>query len=348
MTDTFDPVRHDRLNATLGGSHPTRRRLLVAGAAALALPRTSRAAPAMSLKIGYLYSKDSQLGAGALAFADEVATRTGGRYAIDQYPNAALGGELEMLEALRSGEIDLAFITGAPITSVIPEHGIFDIPFLFRDATHAHAVLDSPIGRGYLEMFGRKQVVALAWGENGMRHLTNSLRPVHSPKDIQGLRLRVPQSEIMVKSFEALGAHAEQLAFPALYGALEAGRFDGQENPIATIESAKFARVQKHLTLTGHVYSTAVVLMSQDAWKDLVETDKPAFVEAARIGGIASRRFAGKAEQEGVQRLAKEGMQVITEIDRDTFVAALAPVTQEFARRFGSDVIERIRAVQAA
>ncbi len=159
----------------------------------------------MSLKIGYLYSKDSQLGAGALAFADEVATRTGGRCAIDQYPNAALGGELEMLEALRSGEIDLAFITGAPITSVIPEHGIFDIPFLFRDATHAHAVLDSPIGRGYLEMFGRKQVVALAWGENGMRHLTNSLRPVHSPKDIQGLRLRVPQSEIMVKSFEALG-----------------------------------------------------------------------------------------------------------------------------------------------
>lgn len=249
---------------------------------------------------------------------------------------------------MRNGEIDLAFITGAPITSVIPEHGIFDIPFLFRDAAHAHAVLDSPIGRGYLDMFGRRQVVALAWGENGMRHLTNSLRPVSSPGDIRGLRLRVPQSEIMVRSFQALEAQAEQLAFPALYGALEAGRFDGQENPIATIESAKFARVQKHLTLTGHVYSTAVILMSQDCWDDLAEADRPAFVGAAQIGGIASRRFAGNAEQEGVQRLAREGMQIVKTIERGAFVAALAPVTQEFARQFGAEIVERIKAVRAA
>ncbi len=348
MRGSFGPLRHGGLDTAPGPSHPTRRRLLAAGTALLALPRISRAAAARSLKFGYLFSKNSQLGAGALAFADEIAARTGGRYAIDQYPNSALGGELEMLEGLRNGEIDLAFITGAPITSLIPEHGIFDIPFLFRDAAHAHAVLDSLIGRGYLDMFGRRKMVALAWGENGMRHLTNSLRPVRSPEDIRGLRLRVPQSEIMVRSFEALGAQAEQLAFPALYGALEAGRFDGQENPIATIESAKFARVQKHLTLTGHVYSTAVILMSQDAWDDLAEADRPAFVAAAQLGGTVSRRFAGNAEREGVQRLAGEGMQVVSTIERGAFVAALAPVTQAFARQFGAEIVERIKAVRAA
>jgi len=350
MADTCNRVHLGRYDAMAAGPHPTRRRLLAAGAAYAAvsvLPRASHAAPARSLKIGYVYRQDSQLGAGALAFADEVVRRTGGRYSIDQYPNSALGGELEMLDGLIAGEIDLAFITGAPIASVIPEHGIFDIPFLFHDAAHAHAVLDSPIGRGYLDMLRRKQVVPLAWGENGMRHLTNSLRPVRSPEDVRGLRLRVPQSEIMVKTFEALGAHAEQLAFPALYGALEAGRFDGQENPIATIEAAKFARVQKHLTLTGHVYSTAIILMSQDSWNDLSEADRPAFVEAAQIGGVASRQYAGRAEQEGVPRLAHEGMQVVSEIDQGAFVAALAPVMQDFVRRFGADTIEHVRAVQA-
>lgn len=349
MAEASNPAHFGGLDATAMEPQPTRRCLLTAGAvfaAVSVLPRASRAARGGSLKIGYLFGQRSQLGAGAQVFADEVTKRTGGRYSIDQYPNAALGGELEMLDQLSKGEIDLAFITGQPITNIIFEYGIFDVPFLFRDVAHAHAVLDGPIGQDYLSMLRRKQVVPLAWGENGLRHLTNSLRPVQGPEDVRGLRLRVPQSEIMMNSFRTLGAQVDQLAFPALYGALEAGRFDGQENPIATIESANFARVQKYLTLTGHVYSTAVFLMSEDAWDDLAETDRSNFVEAARIGGIVSRQFAGRAEQEGVQRLTYEGMQVVSEIDRNAFVAVLAPAIQEFTGLFGADVIKRIRAVQ--
>lgn len=349
MAETSTPACLGRLNAAVVELRLTRRRLLAAGAISTAvgvLPRASRASSAQPLKIGYLHSQKSQLGAGAQAFADEVAKRTNGRYSLDQYPNAVLGGELEMLDQLSRGELDLAFITGQPVTSVVPEHGIFDVPFLFRDVAHAHAVLDGPIGQNYLDMLRRKQVVPLAWGENGLRHLTNSLRPVRGPEDVRGLRLRVPQSEIMMNSFRALGAQVDQLAFPALYGALEACRFDGQENPIATIEAANFARVQKHLTLTGHVYSTAVFLMSEDAWDDLADADQLNFVEAARSGGKISRQFAGSAEREGVQRLADESMQVVSDIDRSAFVAALAPATQEFTRLFGADVIKRIRAVQ--
>src|ERR1700733_3452186 len=150
------------------------------------------------LKLGYILSTDSQLGAGATVFADEVAKRTGGRYRIEQYPNSALGGEVEMLKAVQLGTVDLAFITGAPLPNVLPDIGIFNIPFLFHDVSHAHAVLDGPIGQSYLANFRDKDLVALAWGENGMRHLTNSKRPVRSPEDLKGLKMSVLNSPVMV------------------------------------------------------------------------------------------------------------------------------------------------------
>jgi TRAP-type C4-dicarboxylate transport system substrate-binding protein len=108
------------------------------------------------LKLGYILSAQSQLGAGAAVFADEIAKRTEGRYQIEQYPNSALGGEVEMLKAVQLGTVDLAFITGAPLPNVLPDIGIFNIPFLFRDVSHAHAVLDGPIGQSYCHTFETK------------------------------------------------------------------------------------------------------------------------------------------------------------------------------------------------
>src|ERR1700675_1248750 len=238
---------------------------------------TARAQTPKTLKLGYILSTHSQLGAGATVFADQIAERTDGRYQIEQYPNSALGGEVEMLKAVKLGTVDLAFITGAPLPNFVSDIGIFNIPFLFRDVNHAHAVLDGPIGQSYLAKFRDKDLVALAWGENGMRHLTNSKREIHSPEDLRGLKLRVPQSDVMLAGFKALGADVSSLAFPLLYGALQSGQFDGQENPIATIQSSKFNQVQKYLTLTGHVYDPAILFMSVDDFADLSAGDKASF-----------------------------------------------------------------------
>jgi TRAP-type transport system periplasmic protein len=193
------------------------------------------AEPARTLKIGYILSTDSQLGAGAKAFVDELEKRTKGLIKVEQFPNSALGGEVEMLKGVQLGTVDLAFITGAPLPNILPEVGAFNIPFLFRDAAHAHAALDGPLGQDYLQKFRTKDLVALAWGENGMRHITNSKRAVRTAEDLKGLKLRLPQSEVMLAGFKALGADVAPLAFPQLYGALQSGQFDGQENPIATI-----------------------------------------------------------------------------------------------------------------
>src|SRR5580658_5878409 len=282
------------------------------------------------LKLGYILSTDSQLGAGGTVFADEIAKRTQGRYRVEQYPNSALGGEVEMLKAVQLGTVDLAFITGAPLPNFLPDIGVFNIPFLFRDANHAHAVLDGPIGQSYLGKFRDKDLVALAWGENGMRHITNSKHEIRSPEDLQGLKLRLPQSEVMLAGFKALGADVSALPFPQLYGALQSGQFDGQENPIATILSSKFYQVQKYLTLTAHVYDPAILFMSTDDFEGLSVEDKQSFTEAARLAGEASRQFAAAAETKGVSGLALAGMQVTKDIDRSKFAAAMAPANAEF------------------
>ena len=301
-----------------------------------------------TLKIGYILATDSQLGAGATAFAEEVAKRTQGRYKIEQYPNAALGGEVEMMKGVQLGTIDLAFVTGAPVPNFVPEAGIFGIPFLFRDVQHAHAVLDGPIGDALLKKFAAKDMVALAWGENGMRHLTNSKHPVTTPEDLKGIKLRVPQSDTMFAGFKALGADASQLAFPELYGALQTGKFDGQENPIATIVASKFYQVQKYLTLTGHIYDPAVFLMSKDLFDDMSDADRAAFVEAAKLGGQASRKFAAEAEVSGVASLQKEGMQVVTSIDKAKFTAAMVSVMPTFEQKFGAAMLAQIRDYKVA
>ncbi len=323
-----------------------RRTLLNAGlGVALAAPAIHRAAIAkgQTLRIGYILPLQSQLGAGATTFADEVAKRCGGRIAIQQFPDSVLGGEVEMLKGVQLGTIDLAFITGAPLPNVLPEIGVFNIPFLFRNAAHAHAVLDGSLGETYRKQFSTKELIALAWGENGMRHMTNSRHAIATPDDLKGLRMRLPQSEVMMLGFKALGADVSPLAFPQLYEALQSGKFDGQENPIATIRSAKFDQVQKFLTMSAHVYDPAVIVMSPDAFDDLTSEDKASFGEAARLGGRASRVFAAEAETTGVAALKQSGMQVLTEIDRNRFATAMASANTAFEQRFGAALIQQIR-----
>lgn len=209
-----------------------------------------------------------------------------------------------------------------------------------------HAVFDGALGQDYLKKFQQKGMIALAWGENGMRHITNSKHPVTNPEDLRGLSMRVPQSDIMLTGFRSLGVKAEPLAFPALYGALQSGQFDGQENPIAVISASHFEKVQKHLTLSGHVYSWAVMVMSKTAWDSMGPAEQKAFTEAARAAGQVSREVAGRAEREGVDELRKAGMNVVASVDRAAFEQNLQPATAGFSAKFGVETIQQIKSIR--
>lgn len=312
------------------------------GATVVASGRSSRA-QSRALKLGHILVSESQLGAGARVFAEEVPAATDGRFSVEQYPNGVLGGEVEMLQAVQRGTLDLAFITGAPLPNIIPEVGVFNIPFLFRDIRHARAVLDSTIGQSYLDKFRPKNLVALAWGENGIRHITNSKRPILTPADLKGLKLRLPQSDVMLAGFKALGADVAPLPFPELYDALKKGRFDGQENPIATILASKFDQVQKHLTLSSHVYDPAMFVMSVAVFESLSPQDRDAMLTSATIAAGASRSFASRAQTRGVDILKQAGMQVVPGIDAAQFSTSMAPVLPDYDRSFGTQLIQKIR-----
>jgi tripartite ATP-independent transporter DctP family solute receptor len=225
----------------------------------------------------------------------------------------------------------------------VPEARILDIPFLFRDKAHARAVLDGPIGQELLAKFEPKGFKALAWGENGIRHMTNSKRSVNSPEDLKGLKMRTMENPVHVAAYKGLGIVTTPMAFPEVFTALQQGTVDGQENPLSVIMASKFDQVQKHLSLTGHVYSPGIFLMSKAAFDKLSAADKQAFLDAAKEGVKANRARVDQDDAQGVTELRSKGMTVIENLDKSKFVNTLAPINAEFEKQFGKANIDRIR-----
>lgn len=295
------------------------------------------------LKMGYALGPDSHYGVGAKAFAEELAKLTNGRFKIEQYPNSALGGEREMIEQVQLGTLDIVSTSTGPVSNFVPDVGITDIPFLFKNAKHARAVLDGPIGQDLLKKFPSHGLIALAWGEQGFRNLTNSKHPVDKPADLKGLKIRTMENPVHIEAFKVLGALPTPMAWPEVIPALQQHTIDGQENPISVIVSAKLSQVQKYLSLTRHVYSPTLFIMSPKDWNGLSAGDKKAFVEAAQAGGRAMRQFVDNVEQKGVAELRAQGMQVDTDIDATKFQAALGPAYAQYAKKYGEANIDRIR-----
>ena len=312
----------------------------------LAAGLVASAAAQTTMRISISIAQNSHQGIAIDTFAREVEKRTAGRYKVQPFYSGSLGGERESIEAVQLGTQELSFSSSGPVPNFVPETKILDIPFLFRDKAHARAVLDGPIGQDLLAKFDSKGFKALAWGENGIRHMTNSKRAVNAPEDLKGLKMRTMENPVHVAAYKGLGIVTTPMAFPEVFTALQQGTVDGQENPLSVIMAAKFDQVQKHLTLTGHVYSPGIFLMNKASFDKLSAADKQAFVDAAKEGTKANRARVDEDDAKGVAELRSKGMTVIENVDRARFVAMLAPVNAEFEKQFGKANIENIRNVK--
>jgi tripartite ATP-independent transporter DctP family solute receptor len=295
------------------------------------------------LKIGYATSQASHYGVGSTVFCDEVEKGTQGRYKCQQFPNSALGGEREMIEAVQLGTLDLVNTSTGPVGNFVPEVKIVDIPFLFRDYDHARHVLDGPIGQDLLGKFPSKGLVALAWTENGFRHMTNNKHPIVKPEDASGLKMRTMENKVHIDGYKAFGIQPTPMAFPEVYGALQQGTVDGQENPIPVILASKFSQVQKHLSLTGHVYSPALLITSPRLMAKLSDADKKVFLDAAKKAATAQRKKVNDDENNGIAQLEKDGMSVVRKVDGAAFRSALREPYVAYSKEFGADNIRRIQ-----
>ena len=312
----------------------------------LALGLMAGAAAQTVVKIGYATTKESHYGVGSTVFCDEIEKGSQNRYKCQHFPSSALGGEREMTEAVQLGTLDVVNTSTGPIGNFVPEVKIVDIPFLFRDYDHARKVMDGPIGQDILSKFPGKGIIALGWTENGFRHMTNNKRPIVKPADASGLKMRTMENKVHMDGYRTFGILPTPMAFPELFGALQQGTVDGQENPIPVILASKFSQVQKHLSLTGPVYSPALLLMAPRTWTKLTDADKKVFADAAKKAGAAQRKKVNDDENSGIAQLEKDGMAVVKTVDGTAFREALTPAYVSYSKEFGAENIKKIQDVR--
>ena len=205
------------------------------------------------VKIGYALAPDSHYGVAAAKFEEVVKAETGDDFEFNHFPSSGLGGEREVIEGLQLGTIEATIVSSGTLANFVPDTGVFDIPFLFRDLDHARAVLDGEVGQEILARFDDVGLHGLAWGEQGFRHITNNRNAIHTPADVEGLKIRTMENPVHLAAFNAMGAAPTPMAWPEVISSLQQGVIDGQENPLSVIVSVKLDEVQKYLTLSGHV-----------------------------------------------------------------------------------------------
>ncbi|GHC73265.1 ABC transporter substrate-binding protein [Pseudorhodoferax aquiterrae] len=293
---------------------PFLRRSLVLACAAATLAASGIAAAQdikpRIIRFGYGLNEDSNQGRAAKVFAEAVQKASGGKMRVRAIGAAALGPDTQMQQALVGGAQEMMVGSTATLVGITKEMALWDTPFLFNNTREADAVLDGPIGQKVMDQLQAKGLVGLAYWENGFRNLTNSTRPVARLEDLGGIKLRVMQNNVYLDSFKQLGANAVPLPFSELFSALETRTVDGQENPFNTILSSKFYEVQKYLSVTNHVYSPWIVLVSKKWWDQLSKDEQKVLRDAA----LASRDFERKdTRAEGARALADlkaKGMQI--------------------------------------
>ncbi|GMG81732.1 TRAP transporter substrate-binding protein [Paralimibaculum aggregatum] len=300
---------------------------LVAAAAATLLAGSATAA-GVTLKFGHVGKPGSLFEASVEAFAACANERLGDAGEVQTFGSSQLGKDKELLQKLKLGQVDFA-LPSSVMSSVADTFGIFEMPYIIQDREHMKRV-QAELGGTFQQAAEAKGYRILAYWENGFRHITNNTRPISMPEDLAGIKLRTPKGAWRVKMFQLYGANPTPMAFSEVFTALKTGVIDGQENPYAQIASAKFQEVQKYLSITGHVYTPAYVLTSAKHFAKL-----PADVqETVQACASETQTFvydhAAQLEIELLDVIKAAGVEV-NEANKEAFIAASAPIYEEFA-----------------
>lgn len=277
----------------------------------------------------------------AQEFTRRLQERLGDEHQVELYDSGQLGNEQQLVQKLRLGTVDLAAISSI-MSSIDSRFALFDMPFLVKDRDHLKRLDQEIIMKDLAEGIGEKGLRIVSTWENGFRHITNNERPIETPEDLNGLKLRTPQSEWRTRMFKTWGANPTPMAFSEVFVALQTGVVDGQENPLSNINGAKFQEVQDYLSLSNHVYSPIWLTAGKGNWEKLPEDVRTAITEVgAETQGWALAR--GAELDENLVGTMREADMEINRVDRDVFVEASAPVYQAYAERVdgGQALIDR-------
>ncbi|QSQ08290.1 Solute-binding protein [Koleobacter methoxysyntrophicus] len=279
-------------------------------------------------------------------FKNYVEEKSGGRLKVELYPNGQLGSDRQAIEGVSLGTIEMTIPAAAVLSGFEEKFMVFDLPFLFESREAAHRALDGELGQKLSELLIPHGLKNLVFAENGFRNITNNKKPITTPDDLKGLKIRTMENPVHIAAFKALGANPTPMAFGELFTALQQGTVDAQENPISLIYTSKFYEVQKYCTLSGHVYAPTAVLINNDFYNSLPEDLQKIIREAAVAYRDYQRELAGQQDTEFIAKLKEAGMQVneLTPEQKKAFVEATKVVYEQFESKIGKDLIEMARA----
>ena len=309
---------------------------------ALGLAWAASAEAQTELKFGHVGEPGSLFEASANEFAKRANEKLGSDYKVVTFGSSQLGSDEQMVQKLKLGQLEFS-LPSTVMSSVTPEFGVFEMPYIIKDREHMKKVRDAILEPVLQPAVKEKDYRILAVWENGFRHITNNLRPINKPEDLKGIKLRVPGGEWRVKMFKAYGANPSPMKFSEVFTALKTGVMDGQENPFVQIYSAKFQEVQKYLSLTGHVYTPAYVLVGESQFSKLPEDVQQTLTETAQGMQDWVYEQAAKGDEELLGKL-REKMEV-NEPDKEAFVKASDAVYEEFSTQVegGKELIDTIQ-----
>jgi tripartite ATP-independent transporter DctP family solute receptor len=312
---------------------------------AAALLAASLAAPAAAqteIKLGHVGEPGSLFALSAEEFAKRANEKLGDKASVVVFGSSQLGSDEELLQKLLLGTADMA-LPSTVMSSVVPEFGLFEMPYLVKSRDHMKKIEDEVVWPTLAPAAEAKVYKLLAVWENGFRHITNHIRPINTPEDLSGIKLRTPSGEWRVKMFQAYGANPTPMSFSEVFTALQTGVVDGQENPLTQIYSAKFQEVQDYLSMTGHVYTPAYVLVGKNRWESLPEDVRQVLEETAKETQAFVYETAARLETELLDKIQAESDIAVNEADKDAFIAASSSIYEEFGNQVqgGKDMIDK-------
>ena len=327
--------------------HHHLRAALLGAAGLLATPGLLRAQGQVRITLGHGAAPGNPRSLAADRLAALLRERSEGRIEMRVAGSTQLGDDAAMLTALRTGTLDMSVNSQGASSAVLPELAALGLPFLFATPAAAYKVADGATGEELAKRLEGVGLIALGFWDNGIRHTTNSKRAITQPEDLKDFNIRTPADPMTIDIVQSLGAATQQINFGELYVALQQCVVDGQENPLANIESSKLHEVNRYVSLTGHKWECNPVLVSRIAWGRLKPEDRKLLAEAAREAGTWQRGLSQEIDAKLLVDFCANPAVAVNAVEQAPFRAATAAVAERWEAKPFGDFVKRLRAAAA-
>lgn len=300
--------------------------------------------PKMDLQLGHINprSPSDQYDRFAVLFAEKINAKTGGAVNVEIFGSGQLGGERDAIEGLQMGTIDLHVFSNFAIAAVHAPSFMIELPFNFPDRQTVYDFLSSPIAQEIADKtYDALDIKIIGWGEGGFRNVLNNVRPLVTPDDFKGIKLRVPESPMFVDTFRALGCNPTPISYPETYTAIQQGTVDGLELPIPSVYSGRYYEINKYMSMTGHFYNALACCVSKTLWESMSPELQKLFIEAAVEAGAEQRIFVQENDQKQLAEMIAAGLTVNRDVDTAAMQKAVASIYDKYRDIIGADLFDR-------